>query len=355
MKHVPAILAALAFSAGAARAQVETDTRERSGGDPLVGALEGAYAKVVEAVAPAVVTLWVTRSKDEPAPKSNNPFFGGGVFQKRPKEAPVSGTIWEADGHILTSYFNVGGEVDKIRVRLADGRELPARLLGFDRHADLALVKVEAQGLPALRRRAPLESLKVGTMVAAVGRAPDGGEVTLNPGILSAPARHGGKTVQMDARLNYGNVGGPLVDLEGRAIGITCKVDVKSAGSIGQNSGVSFAVTWDQVEKVLGRLKKGERLVGSGQPFLGVQGSLEEDEDADGVVIQNVLPGGSAEAAGIQQGDVILEFDGARVKTFGELRVVIGRKAIGDEVKVRLRRGDKEEELTLKLGERPGD
>jgi S1-C subfamily serine protease len=163
----------------------------------------------------------------------------------------------------------------------------------------------------------------------------------LNPGIVSAPARLQGKGLQMDSRMNYGNVGGPLVDLEGRFVGVTCKVDVKFAASFGQNSGVSFAVTWDKLNELLPDLKNGAKVRGTGAPFLGVQWNQNVDEP-DGVPIESVVPGGSAEAGGLKPGDVILEFGGTRVKSFDDLREIINKKSVGDKVKIRFRRGEDE-------------
>jgi S1-C subfamily serine protease len=323
------------------------------GDEPMIGSMERLIQSAAEAAAPWTVAVWASRDGEEKPPALGNPMTTGGVFVKRPKSSATSGTIIDADGLILTSHFNVNGKLKSIKVRLADGRELEATVVGFHQGADIALLKVDAKELP-VPRKSPMNQLKVGIPVVAVGRCPDGKGLTVNPGIVSAPARLLGRGVQMDSKMNYGNVGGPLVDGEGRLIGVTCKVDVKTAGSFGQNSGVSFAITWDQLDRILPDLRKGAKVTGTGMPFMGIQWDQEAQVD-DGVPIGEVIVGGSAEAGGIKRGDVILEFDGQKTKTFDDLRGAINRKAVGDKVKVRLRRGPEEMTIELTLGERPGD
>ncbi len=325
-------------------------TARAQGDGGLAASMEEAYQRAADKAAPSVVAVWVTREAEK-EPSTGNSMLTGGVFVRRPKDAPASGTIVDEDGHIITSYFNVNGKVKTIRVTLADGSDKEAQLLGYDSGADVALLKIEAAGLPTLKP-SPMAQLKVGTPIVAVGRAPDGKGLTINPGIVSAPARINGRGVQTDARMNYGNVGGPLVDAQGRLVGVTCKVDVKWAASFGQNSGVSFAVTWDQLERLLPDLKKGLKRQGTGQPFLGVVWNQNTDEK-EGVPIESVVAGGSAEAGGIKPGDVILEFGGEKTQSFDDLRAGINRRAIGDKVKVKLRRGEEILELTIPLGERP--
>lgn len=352
-RHLATFAALALLGYGSAAAQETSSDVAVEGG--LVLGFETIYQRAAERAAPNVVALWVTREEEErprSSPNRNSP-WGGGTFQRRPQNAPVSGTIIEDSGYILTSYFNVSGKLKEIKVQLTDEKKVPAKLVGYHVPADIALVKIDAAGLPTLDR-APLEELKVGTAVVALGRAPNGKALSLNPGILSAPARLYGRGVQTDVKLNYGNVGGPLVDASGRLIGVTCKVDVKTAATFGQNSGVSFAITWNKINEFLPDLKKGARILGTGQPFLGVIWD-QDAEEGEGVPIQNIIPGGSADQGGIRAGDIILEFDGVAMDTFDDLRQQISKKAVGDEVMVRIRRGEKELELTLKLGERPGD
>ncbi|MBI2930730.1 MAG: trypsin-like peptidase domain-containing protein [Planctomycetes bacterium] len=330
------------MSASAARAQQE-----------LGGALEQAYRRAAEKAAPWVVSVRVSR-EEEKTSSGGNPMLTGGVFNRRPKNAPTSGTLIDEDGYVVTSYFNVKGKLKDLKVVLSDGEEKKARLVGYHGSADIALLKIDLTDEPSSPKRSPLNQWKVGMPVVALGRGPDGQGLCLSSGIISAPARLAGRAVQTDARLNYGNVGGPLVDLQGRLIGVTCKVDTKTAASFGQNSGVSFAVTWDQLDALLPDLRKGVKTERTGQPFLGVQADPTA-EGVEGVVIESVVPGSAAEEAGIKPGDVLVEFDGAELKTFDDLRAVISKKAVGDEVQVKLRRGEEDLEFSIRLGERPGD
>lgn len=318
----------------------------------LLKSMEDSVQRASERASVAVVSIRVDREAEKPPP-AGNPMMTGGVFQNRPKNAPTSGTVMDSAGYILTSYFNVSGNVKSITVTLPNGEETDATIVGFHAGADIALLKVEAEGLATLKA-SPMNQLKVGMPVIALGRAPDGKGLTMNPGMVSAPARLQGRGVQCDTKMNYGNVGGPLVDAEGRLVGVTCKVDVKTAANFGQNSGVSFAITWDHLQQILPELKKGAKTKGTGQPFMGIQWDSEAQVE-DGVPILEAITGGSAEAGGIKRGDVILEFDGVTTKNFDELRAQILRKAVGDKIKVRLRRGQEEIDLTLTLGERPGD
>jgi S1-C subfamily serine protease len=350
MKFAAPWIAALSLlaAAGAARAQDE---------EKILRAFEERYRAAAEKAAAVTVSLRVDRIKDSvaPPPPRGMRGFGGGddPFGKRPANSPVTGLILEADGWIATSYFNIAGDLKEIEATLPDGRVLPAKLVGYQTGADIALLKVEATGLAVLPRVDP-HFLKTGEPVVAVGRAPDGRGLTVNPGILSAPGRHAGKTVQVDCRLNFGNVGGPLVDLEGRLIGMTCKITTART-DIGQNSGIGFALISTHLDSALPALKKGEKTTsGSGRPFLGIIGE-PNDTETDGARIKELHNGGSAEKSGLKVDDVIIAMDGVRIRNFEELRTVIMKKKVGETVKVKLRREGQELEFDVVLSERPGE
>lgn len=323
-------------------------------GDDLTEAFESMYARISERAGPCVVSILVDREKEEPK-RSTGPMgsmMDGGVFKNRPARAPVSGTIVDPDGWILTSHFNVSGKIKGIEVTLADGRVCEGKLKGVNATFDLAIVKIDAKDLPTISK-APLKDLKTGRFVAALGRAPDRRHLTLNQGIVSAPWRLSGRGIQIDARLNYGNAGGPVVDRDGRLVGIACKVDTKFSGSYGQNSGVGFAITWDKIEEILPDLKNGKIVGEPRRPFLGIQANVESE--VEGVEVQVVQPASAAEKAGMKNGDIIVEFDGKKVKNFDELRAIIGSKAPGDKVKIKVRRGSEEHNLEAELGWAPGE
>lgn len=288
-RRMLAILFALAVPA-AAHAQNRRDIKS----DDLVTSLESSYEKAADKAGPAVVAIRVDR-EPEPAPKT--PGFPGlrsrftmpeDVFAKRPS-AWCSGVIIEESGTILTTYFNISGKVKSVRVMLPDGRELEAQVLGYNGTYDLAALKVEAEGLPTLKK-ARLEELKVGQTLVALGRAPNGKSLTANPGIISAASRLSGKGIQIDSKLNYGNVGGPVVDLEGRLVAVSCKVDVKYASIYGQNSGVGFAITHDRFANLVADLKAGKNEAEARKPFLGIQYDLKSTKE--GVELESVQAGG---------------------------------------------------------------
>jgi len=330
--------------------------------DDLVTVIEKRCEKVCQKVAPSVVAIRVEREPDpekKPAPRLPRRAPPGqmpepeDLFAKRPADFWCSGTVIDADGLVATTAFNVSGKVKTITVRLADGRELEGKILGMNATDDLALLKIDAKELPVLVP-ARVEDLKAGHSVMALGRAPDGKGLTLNPGIVSAVSRLGGRGLQTDAKLNFGNVGGPLVDSEGRLIAITCKVDTKAgiSSTRGQNSGVGYAVTHEELRKILPDLKAGKVVAESRRPFLGIEAD-QKANTAPGVLLAAVRAGGSAEHAGIKGGDTIIEMDGQKITYFDELRAAILRRSPGDHIRVKVKREDKELEFDCELGWAP--
>jgi len=322
----------------------------------LVTELENGYQKAAQKAAAAVVAIKVDR-EPEAAEKPKTPRFPGlggrfgmvppeDVFARRPV-AWCSGVVVEPNGTILTTYFNVSGKVKSVKVMLPDGRELDAKVLGYHGGYDLAALKVEAEGLPTLPR-ARVDEIKAGNPLIALGRAPDGKGLTVNPGIVSAASRMSGRGLQLDAKLNYGNVGGPVIDLEGRFVAVSCKVDVKYSSVYGQNSGVGFAITHDKFSTILADLKAGKNEMEIKRPLLGIV--WKQESTKEGVEIESITPGHAAEKAGIKPRDVIVEFDGKKTVTFDDLRESIMKRTAGDKVKVKVVRGEEQMEFECTLG-----
>jgi S1-C subfamily serine protease len=184
----------------------------------------------------------------------------------------------------------------------------------------------------------------------AVGRSPAVRRLTVTLGIVSAGGRNGQRRLQTDAELNYGNVGGPLLDLKGRVAAVSGFV-----GHIhpqwGFNSGIGFGTTAAVVREVLPRLKSGED-VELEFPFLGVESSRDET-GSRGAVVTKVLEGYPADRAGLLADDIIIEFAGEPLTSFNELRKLIARQKVGDVVTVKVRRGKAVLDLEVKLGKRP--
>lgn len=325
----------------------------------LVEELESMAERAADVGSPAVVSIFVEREADpKPADKPKNPNpprqpnrpqSRPGVFDNRPSGSAVSGTIIDADGLILTSFFNVEGKIKKITVRLPNGETYEGQMLGYHGPLDIALIKIEAKGLSTLAPGDP-KKLFVGQPVYALGRTPDGGHLTLNEGIVSAVGRFGGRHIQHDGETNYGNAGGPLVDAKGRLLGITCKIHTKYAALFGQNSGIAFSAPWDKISDVLAQLKKGEKIEAEKRAYVGVQ--ADQNSSAKGAAVQSIPAGTPAEKAGIKAGDLITEFEGIKLESWDDFIREVGKKKPGDKVKLKVKRGDKELDFELVLGER---
>ncbi len=309
--------------------------------------------KLRETVAKSVVSIEVVRDKDPEGHGGSGSSSAHADYHNRP-DGPCTGTIWSDDGYIVTSAFNVSGEIRRITVRTADGKSYEAKRLGFDGTRDVALLKIEATGLPVLSK-VKLADLAQGSFVAIVGRAPDPDVPTINQGIVSAMNRFKDTSVQTDAELNYGNAGGPLVTLGGELVGITCQV--KPRTNWGQSGGVGFACKHTDIDKILPELKANKSTERGKEPWTGIT-PAEGAEGVEGVVVAQVAADSPADEAGFQEADVITEVEGKPVKTWDELKAVLLTKKVGDVLKIRILRKDKNQkdvpkDMKLKLGDNP--
>jgi len=323
--------------------------------DPLAEEMAKALRSIRDTVGKSVVAIEVVRGEDPEGDTGGGPAAAHQDYYNRPL-GPVTGTILTADGFILTTAFNVSGEVKRITVTTADGRKHEAKRLGADRKLDVALLKIEAKDLPVLPRAKPGEA-KVGDFVCVVGRGPDISVATVNQGIVSALTRRGGTAIQTDVKVNYGNVGGPLVNLAGELIGITAHIYPRAHW--GQSSGVAFASKNEEIDKVLEDLKKGKDIAKPVQgPWIGALLG-EPRAGVEGVPVDQILPNSPAEEAGLDSGDVIAAVEGKTVKTIDEVKAALAKKKIGDEVELtirRLKRDGKtweEKKMKIKLAENP--
>lgn len=267
-----------------------------------------------------------------------------------------SGFILSADGRIMTNAHVVRG-ADEIYVRLPDKREFKAKVLGVDQRTDIAIVKVEATGLPFVSI-GDSGRLRVGEWVMAIG-SPFDLDNTVTAGIVSAKGRDTGEYVpfiQTDVAINPGNSGGPLINMRGEVVGINSMIYSRSGGY----QGISFAIPIDEAMRV------GEQLTTSGRVtrgFLGVQpGAVTKDvaeslglKAAAGAVVEKVLPNTAAEKAGLKEGDVILRFDGKPVDKHTDLPRIVGNTKPGQKVAVQIWRNGAARDLSLTLGEMEPD
>jgi serine protease Do len=281
-------------------------------------------------------------------------------YYTRPK-GPVTGILLDRDGNILTSWYNVMGAVKEMTVVLPGGVRRPARLVATDRSDDLALLR--AVDPPADLQVPPVRwaltpSLRVGRMLVVLGRSPDPARPTVTFGIVSALGRNGGRAFQTDAKLNYGNVGGPIALLDGSIAGLAGFVGPAGPpghvwGMWGMNSGIGFGTRADTIQAVLPRLLKGENIPPPENPYLGVGPSNLPAPGNVGARIGTVERGSGADRAGLRVNDVILAIDGEKVEDFLDLRRLINRHRPGDEAAIQVLRDQKRLDLTVRLGKRP--
>lgn len=312
-------------------------------------ALSRVAAKVRDRVAPAVVAIYAERTEDPEGQGGRGQRADHQDYYNRPR-APCTGTIVSKDGYILTSAFNVSGTLKKLTVVTGGDTRYEARVLGSDPDKDVALLKIDATDLPTLEP-ARVADLKTGDFVFLVGRAPEPDSPTVNFGIISALHRFGGSHLQTDAECNYGNVGGPLVTADGKLIGIM--THIKPRAHWGQSSGVGFCFKNDGFDRMIEKLKKGQSLPTSKNARGAYLGVILGEGVEEGVQVSEVIADSPAEEAGLKQGDVLLEIDGAPVKSIEEFNRLMKSKAPGTKVKIKVKRGDKVRELTATLQEEP--
>ena len=313
------------------------------------------FAPVVKKAAPAVVNI----SSKRVVRQQVDPFwemFGAGVPRERVEGSLGSGVIVRADGVIVTNNHVIEGG-QEITVSLSDRREFPAKVLLADPRADLAVLKIDATGLPTLPIAAG-EDLAVGDLVLAIGD-PFGVGQTVTNGIISALNRSDvgpgqvSSYIQTDAAINPGNSGGALVDMDGNLIGVNSMILSRSGGS----SGVGFAIPGPVVRQVVEAALGGGKSVA--RPWLGVAGQPVTAEIAralgldrpQGLLLAAVYPGSAAARAGLQQGDALLTVDGQPVNDETSLNYRIGTRRSGETVSLTYQRGGKA--LTTKVAVEP--
>ncbi|MDC8772760.1 Do family serine endopeptidase [Roseateles albus] len=267
-----------------------------------------------------------------------------------------SGFILSADGYVMTNAHVVTG-ADEVWVTLTDKREFKAKVVGADRRSDVAVLKIEASGLPAVKI-GDVGRLKVGEWVMAIG-SPFGFDNTVTAGIVSAKARDTGDflpLIQTDVAINPGNSGGPLLNMRGEVVGINSQIYSQSGGFMG----ISFAIPIDEAVRVSDQLRGSGRVV---RGYIGVAPddlSKEVAESiglgkASGALIRSVTAGGAADKAGIEGGDVITKFDGKVVEKASDLRRIVGGLKPGSKAVVQVFRRGAMKELNLTVGEMPDD
>jgi serine protease Do len=269
-----------------------------------------------------------------------------------------SGFIISSDGYILTN-AHVVNAADEVIVKLWDKREFKAKIIGADRRTDVALVKIEATGLPKVMTGDP-EKLKVGEWVAAIG-SPFGLENTMTAGIVSAkgralPQENFVPFIQTDVAINPGNSGGPLFNLAGEVVGINSQIYSRTGGSVG----LSFAIPIDVALDISNQLKSTGKIT---RGWLGIaiqelSKELAESfgmKNTNGALVAGVEKNGPADKGGLEAGDVITKFDGKAILTSGDLPRVVAATKPGKIVPVEVLRKGSAKTLNMGVGEMPSD
>ncbi len=317
----------------------------------------------------AVVKITTTRKVASRRPQDMPPdmpdafrdFFGQRQGPERRAGGMGSGFVMSADGYIVTNNHVIDG-AEEIRVRLIDRREFDAKVVGVDGRSDLALLKIEANGLPAIRFARP-DSLRVGEWVVAIG-SPFGLDYSASAGIVSAigrsiPTERGEDYVpfiQTDVAINPGNSGGPLFNLDGEVVGVNSQIYTRSGGSIG----LSFAIPVEVVLEVVTQLKDSGRVQRGwlGVYIQDVDRALAESLGLDkpqGALIAQVEPDSPADKAGLEAGDVVVVFSGRPIVDASDLPHIVGQMKPGASADAEIIRKGKRKVLKVVVLSRPGD
>jgi serine protease Do len=338
------------------------------------------FTDLVEQVGPAVVNIRTIERRTGAAGGASGPqmdeemqeffrrFFGvpmpnvpprrGGPNPNRPQpdeEQPRgvgSGFILSQDGFVMTNAHVVEG-ADEVIVTLTDKRELKAKVIGADKRTDVAVLKIDATGLPAVRIGA-IERLKVGEWVMAIG-SPFGLDNTVTAGIVSAKARDTGDYlpfIQTDVAINPGNSGGPLINLRGEVVGINSQIYSRSGGFMG----ISFAIPIDEAIRVAEQLRTSGRVQ---RGRIGVQIDQVTKEVAEslglgrtqGALVRSVEAGSPAEKAGLEAGDIITRFNGQPIERATDLPRLVGNTKPGSRVNMSVFRRGGSRELAVTVAE----
>ena len=336
------------------------------------------FTELVERNRAAVVNISTTQRRTAPADRPRMPrgfeipdlpedspfreffrrFFGEGEIEEFDAQSLGSGFIISQDGFIISNN-HVVRNADEVIVRLSDRREYKAKVVGTDEPSDVALLKIDADGLPAVRLGIDYE-LKVGEWVLAIG-SPFGFDHSVTAGIVSAKGRSLPREnyvpfIQTDVAINPGNSGGPLFNLQGEVVGVNSQIFSRTGGFMG----LSFAIPIDVAMDVADQLRDKGRV---SRGWLGVliQDVTRELAESfgmakpQGALVAKVLDDSPAERAGFEVGDILLSFDGHTVERSSDLPPIVGRTPVGQEASVEILRGGQSMTLIVTTDELPGD
>lgn len=334
-------------------------------GKDVVHQLNSAFTKVFETVAPSVVIIEVTKKGETDASSLDDLFFRNQPDanpHSLPQESQSegSGFIVRADGHILTNNHVVEG-ADRIDVKLKDGREFQAKLIGADEKTDVAVIKIDANNLPAVQM-GDSDAVRVGQFAFAIG-APFKLDYTFTYGVISGKGRSklistGGYSIsdylQTDASINPGNSGGPLCDIDGKVIGMNTLIN-------GLNRGLGFAIPSNLANEIGQQLISGQRII---RPWLGIRIETLGDDPSirdlfkgleKGVVVRTIEANAPAYKSDLRPFDVITAVDGAPVNSDTQLQREVLKKKIGQSVDLTVWRKGQTIKIPITAGELPSE
>jgi Do/DeqQ family serine protease len=339
-------------------------------GKDVVHQLNNAFAKVFEIIAPSVVIIEISKKSDlndgsafddlffQSPPDENTPRRN--FRRSQPVQSEGSGFIVRADGYIFTN-FHVVEAADKISVKLKDGREFPAKVVGTDEKTDIAVIKIEAKDLP-VAQFGDSDAVRVGQFAFAIG-APFKLDYTFTYGVVSGKGRSklistGGYSIsdylQTDASINPGNSGGPLCDIDGKVIGMNTLIN-------GINRGLGFAIPSNMARDIGNELIAGKKIV---RPWLGIRIETLGDDSSirelfkgleKGVVVRTIEADAPAYKSQLRPFDVITHVDGAQVASDTQLQHEILKKKIGQNVELTVWRKGQTMKIPVTTGELPNE
>ena len=332
----------------------------------FTGGVPESFAPLAKEASPSVVNISTVKvvkgggefllpfGQNDPFRDFFNRFFKGQIPKEFRQRSLGSGFIIDKDGFILTNN-HVVEKSDDIKVKLADGQEFEAKIIGRDPKTDLALIKIDANTPLTPVPLGDSDKLQVGDWVIAIGN-PFGLGNTVTAGIVSAKYRQIGvgsydDFIQTDASINPGNSGGPLLNTAGEVVGINSAIFSQTGGSVG----IGFAIPINMVKDLLPQLKKGKVVRGwLGVMIQKITPELKDKlhlKDEKGALVADVTEGGPAEKAGIKRGDVIVSFDGKEVNEMRDLPYMVASTPVGKTVTVEVVRNGQMKSLQVKIGE----
>src|SRR6476620_10911837 len=341
-------------------------------GKDVVHQLNNAFAKVFETVAPSVVIIEISKKNEisessplddlffQGPPDESNPRRNPGGGAPRPVQSEGSGFIMRPDGYIFTNFHVVEG-ADKIDVKLRDGRNFPARMVGTDEKTDIAVIKIDAKDLPVVQL-GDSDAVRVGQFAFAIG-APFRLDYTFTYGVISGKGRSklfqsGGYSIsdylQTDASINPGNSGGPLCDIDGKVIGMNTLIN-------GMNRGLGFAIPINMAKEIGAELVAGHKIV---RPWLGIRIETLGDDPTirdlfkgaeKGVVVRTIEADAPASKSDLRPFDLITQVDGTPIESDSQLQHEILKKKIGQNVQLTIWRKGQTIKVPIKTGELPNE